>query len=66
MKEGEFLKSEQDIKNEIESAGKTIENYQKAHKEGKIPFEILKTEHLYNSGMIQALRWVLGENDRYD
>jgi hypothetical protein len=60
------LKSEQDVRNEIDATVRTLDNYQKAYKEGKIPFDVLKVEFTDKTATIQALKWVLGENERFD
>ena len=60
------MKTEQEILDEIKANERTIENYQQAYSDNKIPFEVLKTEHISTTATIQTLKWVLGENDRYD
>lgn len=61
-----MLKTEKEIREEIENCEKTVENYRKSHKDGKIPFDVLKSAVHENGSMIAALKWVLGENERYD
>jgi len=60
------LKTETEIREEIEALNITDDNYRKAYKKGKIPEDVLKSELLQNSSMRLALEWALGENDRYD
>lgn len=60
------MKTEKEVREEIEACKKTIQNYRNAYKQSKIPKEVLKSELIQNESMIAALRWVLGENDRYD
>lgn len=60
------MKSEQEIREEIEATKRTIANYRNAYKQGEITRESLNI-HLYDcEATIAALTWVLGENDRYD
>lgn len=61
-----ILKTEQEVKEEIEATIKTIGNVRKAYKEGKITKELLKIYLTDLQGNLSALRWVLGENDRHD
>jgi|GEM_PF-5161643 len=60
------MKSEKEIREEIEATKRTMSNYRKAFKEGKITKDILKSNILDCNATVDALRWVLGENDRYD
>lgn len=60
------LKTEREIRDEIEATNKTIKNYRQEFKNGKIDKEILKTQIADCTATIDALKWVLGENDRYD
>lgn len=60
------MKTEKEIRNEIEACKNTIENYRNAYKKGEIPKEMLKFELIQNESMMFALKWVLDENDRYD
>lgn len=60
------MKTEQEIRDEIEANERTINNYQNAYKEGKIPFDVLKSKATECQATNAALSWVLGENDRYD
>ncbi|WP_242858871.1 hypothetical protein [Clostridium botulinum] len=60
------IKTEKEIREEIECCKKTIDNYKKAYKEKKIPKDVLKSTLLECENSILALKWVLGENDRYD
>lgn len=60
------MKSKEEIRNEIEAARRTIENHRNAFNEGKITRDSFKSALIDNEATIAALRWVLGENDRYD
>lgn len=60
------IKTEKEIREEINSIKRTIENYRESHKKGKIPFGVLKDQLTESYGNLSALHWVLGENDRYD
>lgn len=60
------MKTEKEIREEIELTKKTIQNYRNAYKNNKIPEDVLENQIIDCSATIDALRWVLGENDRYD
>jgi hypothetical protein len=60
------MKTEKEIRDEIEAINRDDERARKEYKDGEIPKEILKSKLLQNSAMRLALKWVLGENDRYD
>ena len=60
------MKSEKEIREEIKATEKTIENYRNAYKRGDISFKNLREQLIDTGATIQTLRWVLGENDRYD
>jgi hypothetical protein len=60
------MKTEKEIRDEIEALNREDDNYRKAHKARKIPKDVLKSHLSQNSSMRLALKWVLGENDRYD
>jgi ribosomal protein L29 len=62
----EKLKTEQEIINEIDACLKTIENYKNAYAHKKLRKNIAQLETVQFTGMILALKWVLGENDRFD
>jgi hypothetical protein len=61
-----MIKTEEEIRAEIEATKRTMENYRNAHKNGQIPMEVLSKQIVDCYATIDALRWVLGENDRYD
>lgn len=60
------MKKESEIRDEIEATKKTIENYKVAYKNGKITEDILENQLTDCSATIDTLKWVLGENDRYN
>lgn len=60
------MKTENEIRGELESTKRTIENYRNAYKQKKITKDILKNQLTDCEATIQSLLWVLGENDRYD
>lgn len=60
------LKTKEEIVNEIDLTKKTIENYRKSYKDGKIDRKRLSDALIENEAIIVALSWVLGENDRWD
>lgn len=60
------MKTENDIRKEIEATKNTINNYTKAYRDNKIPKEVLNSQLIDLRATIDALKWVLGENDRYD
>lgn len=61
-----IIKTEKEIREEIEAIKRTINNYREAVKQGEFPKERMRFVLLENQSMISALKWVLGENDRYD
>lgn len=58
------MKTEQEIRDEIEATKRTIENYRSAYNSRKIPFDVLNNVLTGSEATIAALSWVLGENDR--
>lgn len=60
------MKSEKEIREEIEATKRTIENYIKLVETGKMPFDTIHDNVIDCSATICALKWVLDENDRYD
>lgn len=60
------MKSEKEIREEIENTKKTIMNYKKAYEEGRIEKESFRYFMTDCNATIDCLKWVLGENDRYD
>lgn len=60
------MKTENEIRDEIKACETTIKNFSNAYKNGIVDKKlyIFKKEECNN--MILALKWVLGENDRYD
>lgn len=60
------MKSREEIEREIEATKRTIANYKKAYEDKKIPKDVLTNQLIDLRATIDALKWVLGENDRYD
>lgn len=60
------MKTEQEIRDEIKATERTIKNYRAAYIEKKIDRDALNLYLIDCGSTIDALRWVLGENDRYD
>lgn len=60
------MKLKKEIQEEIKATERTIKNYRDAYKEGKIPKDVLKTQLIDCSATIDALRWVLSKNEKYD
>jgi hypothetical protein len=60
------LKTEQEIRDEIEATARTLSNYEEAYVEGRVRFDVLSDKTTDYHATISALKWVLGENDRYD
>lgn len=60
------MKSFTEVNVEIQAAERTITNYREAFAEGEIERPELKRALAENQTTIAALRWVLGENDRFD
>lgn len=60
------MKTEKEIREEIEATERTKDNYRKAYAEGKIS-RVDWIGYIHDcTATIDALKWVLGENDRYD
>lgn len=60
------MKTEKEIRDEIEATARTIANYCNAYKQKQIPEDVLHTQLIDCQATIAALEWVLEENDRYD
>lgn len=60
------MKTEQEIREEIEVTKRTISDYCVTYKENKITREMYLNKLIDCESTIDALLWVLGENDRYD
>jgi hypothetical protein len=60
------MKTEKEIRDEIEAINRDDERARKEYKDGEIPKVVLRSKLLQNSSMRLTLKWVLGENDRYD
>ena len=61
-----MMKTREEILSEIKATDRTLKNYRQAYKDGKIDRDTLKHYITDCTSTIDALRWVLGENDRYD
>ncbi|EJT5937300.1 hypothetical protein N2W52_002068 [Clostridium perfringens] len=60
------MKSKSEILKEIELTKRTIKNYKEAYKNGKISKDILEYNLIDCKATLEALSWVLEENDRWD
>lgn len=60
------MKSYVEIEDEIKAAKSTVQNYQEAYANGEIDRTTLRKSVTENQTTIATLRWVLGENDRFD
>lgn len=60
------MKSKEEIRNEIEITNKAIKNCRKDYNEKKIPKDVFLNKVIELTATINALKWVLGENNRYD
>lgn len=60
------MKTEEEVRNEIQLSKNTIANYRNAYKNGKISKDVLYSNVIDCNATIAALKWVLEENDRFD
>lgn len=60
------MKTEKEIREEIKATIRTEEIYKKAYELKKIPKDVFINQIETMNATINALKWVLGENDRYD
>ena len=60
------MKTENEIRDEIKACEATIKNFKNAYKNGLVHKKIYISKKEECVNMILALKWVLGENDRYD
>lgn len=60
------MKSAKQIREEIKAAERTVQNYRNAYKEGTIPKNVFEHKLTDYYSTVEALTWVLGENDRFD
>lgn len=60
------MKAKEEIQSEIEATNRTIENYRNAYKNKEIPKDVFRYQVIDCQATVSALKWVLGENDRYD
>jgi hypothetical protein len=60
------MKTEQEIKEEMEATERSKKNFAEAYKDGRIDKRTLEYKlHEYDTTLL-VLSWVLGENDRWD
>ncbi|GFN32441.1 hypothetical protein PCURB6_27010 [Paenibacillus curdlanolyticus] len=60
------MKSEAEIREEIESTIQTLKNYHKSYSQMEIYFDEMCEKVQKCHTRIGVLKWVLGENDKYD
>jgi len=60
------MKTEAEIRDEIDKTKKTKENYRREYEANKITKSLAIRTTIDCTATISALKWVLGENDRYD
>lgn len=60
------MKTEKEIRDYMELVNRSIENLKKALRENKIPEVVYINQRINLDATLSTLRWVLGENDRYD
>lgn len=60
------MKTEAEIKEELASNKKALEKYHQDYNKNKIPEDVFQYKMAELGGVMIALSWVLGENDRYD
>ena len=65
---GYTVKNEDEIRNEIASSETTLEKLRQRYvsTEDTEAKDVVKCSIFQEEGIILALKWVLGENDRYD
>lgn len=57
---------EQEIRDKIKNLDTNENAIRDSYKRGEIDRQVFRSELLQNSSQILALKWVLGENDRFD
>ncbi len=60
------MKTEQWIRDKINDLDATEDVIRDSYKKMEIDREAFRSQLLQNSSQISALKWVLGENDRFD
>lgn len=60
------MKTEQWIRDKIKDLDATEDVIRDSYKKREIDREAFRSQLLQNSSQISALKWVLGENDRFD
>lgn len=58
--------AEQEIRGKIEDLDANEDVIRDSFKQGEIDKQVFRSKLLKNSSQILALKWVLGENDRFD
>lgn len=60
------MTAEQEIRDKIKDLDANENAIRDSYKQGEIDRQVFRSELLQNSSQILALKWVLGENDRFD
>lgn len=60
------MKTEKEIREEMEDVRRTMENYRNEYKNGKTTQDVFDNILRDCYATLSVLKWVLGENDRYD
>ncbi|MFE8095447.1 hypothetical protein [Bacillus toyonensis] len=60
------MTAEQEIRNKIEDLDGDENVIRDSYKQGEIDRQVFLSKLLQNNSQISALKWVLGENDRFD
>ncbi|HDR7922123.1 TPA: hypothetical protein QCY49_000050 [Bacillus paranthracis] len=60
------MTAEQEIRDKIKDLDTNENTIRDSYKQGEIDRQVFRSELLQNSSQISALKWVLGENDRFD
>ncbi|WP_242289798.1 MULTISPECIES: hypothetical protein [unclassified Bacillus cereus group] len=60
------MTAEQEIRNKIKDLDGDENVIRDSYKKGEIDRQVFLSKLLQNSSQISALKWVLGENDRFD
>lgn len=60
------IKTEKQIREEIDAVDVTMKNYKKTYKDNEIPKDVFMSAMTENRAISTALHWVLGESERWD